>query len=109
PPTTGFCIAETAFGQPSGWPGGTCSATCNNNPCPTGSSCINVGDSTMPNRICLDSCSGPRLGQSDCRFGYVCEANTQGVGGICIPRCNTIGFSCFAGTTCDSTTGYCRP
>lgn len=108
PPNTGFCIAESVFGQPTGWPGGSCSATCNGTPCPTGSACVDVGGSGGQNLVCLETCPAPRLGQSTCRLGYLCEVNLQGTGGICIPRCNTIGFNCPSNTTCDSTTGYCR-
>jgi hypothetical protein len=109
PPANGFCIAETVFGQPTGWPGGACSASCNGVACPSGSSCLDVGGgTTAPNPICFKSCAGPRLGQSTCRGGYVCEVNVQTTGsGICIPRCNTVGFSCWQGTTCDANSGYC--
>ena len=109
PPANGFCIAETVFGQPTGWPGGACSASCNGVACPAGSSCLDVGGgSTGTNPICFKSCPSPRLGQSTCRAGYVCEVNVQVTGsGICIPRCNTAGFTCWQGTICDNASGYC--
>ena len=110
PPTNGFCIAETVFGQPTGWPGGSCSANCSNTPCPTGSSCLDVGQLSGggSNPVCFKSCAAPRLGQSTCRTGYVCEVNVQTTGsGICIPRCNTVGFDCWQGTRCDVNSGYC--
>jgi hypothetical protein len=110
PPNSGFCIAETVFGQPTGWPGGYCSATCNGTACPGGSTCVDVEDGPATNLVCLETCPAPRQGQSTCRFGYVCEVNFQSAGGpgICIPRCNTIGFNCFSNTTCDAASGYCR-
>ena len=110
PPGNGFCIAETVFGQPTGWPGGACSASCNGTACPAGSSCLDVGGGgTGSNPICFKSCPAPRLGQSTCRTGYICEVNFMTTGsGICIPRCNTVGFNCWTGTTCDPASGYCR-
>lgn len=111
PPTNGFCIAETVFGQPTGWPGGACSANCGTVGCPSGSSCLDVGGGgggTGSNPICFQSCPQPRLGQSTCRSGYLCEVNVQTTGsGICIPRCNTVGFTCWQGTRCDVGSGYC--
>lgn len=109
PPSNGFCIAETVFGQPTGWPGGSCSASCSGVACPAGSSCLDVGGgSTGTNPICFKSCAAPRLGQSNCRTGYVCEVNVQvTLAGICIPRCNTVGFTCWQGTHCDANSGYC--
>ena len=98
------------FGQPTGWPGGACSSSCSNTTCPSGSSCLDVGGAgggTGSNPICFKSCPAPRLGQSTCRTGYVCEVNVQVTGaGICIPRCNNLGFSCWQGTHCDAS-GYC--
>ena len=109
PPANGFCIAETVFGQPTGWPGGACSASCGTTACPSGSSCLDVGGGGgSSNPICFQSCPQPRLGQSTCRSGYLCEVNVQTTGsGICIPRCNTAGFECWRGTRCDVASGYC--
>ena len=109
PPTSGFCIAETVFGMPTGWPGGACSANCGTTACPSGSSCLDVGGGgSGSNPICFQSCPQPRIGQSTCRVGYVCEVNVQTTGsGICIPRCNTAGFTCWQGTRCDVGSGFC--
>lgn len=111
PPSGGWCIGETIFGQPTGWTGGTCTVSCGPTGCPTGSTCLDVGaNSGQSNPICLQSCPSPRQGQSTCRIGYNCELNfQQGTGGMCIPRCNTLGFSCWQNTRCDANSGYCVP
>ncbi len=111
PPSNGFCIPETVFGQPTGWPGGSCSASCSNLTCPMGSSCLDVGGGTTgSNPLCFKSCPAPRVGQSTCRTNYLCEVNVQVAGsGICIPRCTTAGFTCWSGSHCDAASGYCLP
>ncbi|MEW5743731.1 MAG: hypothetical protein AB1938_32765, partial [Myxococcota bacterium] len=108
PPNSGFCIPESVFGQPTGWPGGACTRTCggSTNACPPASTCVNFDSTGQP--LCIATCPSPRQGQSTCRSSYVCEFNPSAAGpGICIPRCNSPGFTCWQNTVCDFTSGYC--
>jgi hypothetical protein len=108
PPNSAFCIPESVFGQPTGWVGGTCTRTCggSTNACPTGSTCVSFDTTNQP--LCIQTCPGPRQGQSTCRPGYVCEVNLMMAGvGLCIPRCSNPGFACWKNAACDPTSGYC--
>jgi len=110
PPANGVCIPQTVVGNQTGWPGGYCSQGCGSSPCAAGSSCLNVSDDVAaPNFLCMKSCVGPRSGQSSCRASYVCEIDFGSVAGqgICLPRCDSPGFTCWPGTTCNLMTGYC--
>ena len=107
-PTNSFCIPDVAPGVgATGFVGGYCSTSCNGTPCSSGSTCIpvNSGFGTFP--VCLKECPGPRLGQSTCRNGYVCEGTAGASSGYCLPRCSNTGANCSAGTTCNTTSGYC--
>ncbi len=110
PASTGLCIPQSVVGTQTGWPGGYCTSSCATVACAAGASCINAANANgTANWLCLRSCTGPRAGQSSCRSSYVCEfdlGNPSGQG-VCIPRCNSPGFSCWAGTTCNAATGYC--
>jgi hypothetical protein len=107
PPNNALCIPETVLGQPTGWPGGTCTRPCTAMlSCPVGSSCLTFDSTSQP--LCIESCPAPRQGQSTCRTGYVCEVNANTSGsGICIPRCSNPGFTCWQNTVCSASSGYC--
>jgi hypothetical protein len=112
-PKNASCIPPSVLGAPTGWPNGYCTSRCGNSatPCPGNASCVNTGSNADAgvNTVCLETCPAPRGGQSTCRMGYVCEVNTNAFGqGICIPRCDSPGFTCFASTACDTSgSGYC--
>lgn len=55
--TSGFCIREAE----SGWPGGYCTASCRNQPCPSGGVCYSRFS------VCLSPC------EASCRDGYACS------------------------------------
>jgi hypothetical protein len=74
-----FCIPGFSGGQPTGFVDGYCSRTCDQQPCPLNSTCVEAetsGGGTI--NICLSECFG-----NSCRMGYVCEM--QGIGGVCLP------------------------
>jgi hypothetical protein len=107
-PAASFCIPDVAPGVgATGFVGGYCSTSCNGSPCVGGSTCasVNTGVGAFP--VCLKTCPTPRMGQSTCRNGYVCEGATGLMGGYCLPRCSNTGANCPTGTSCNSTTGYC--
>ena len=89
--------------------GGYCTLGCNNNvACPASSICINVDSDGGSNHLCLATCRAPRQGQSSCRPGYLCEVSGPSIGtGICLPRCDSPGFTCYPNTKCDVKSGYC--
>ncbi|RMG19540.1 MAG: hypothetical protein D6729_04980 [Deltaproteobacteria bacterium] len=66
-------------------PGGYCTRSCVDEPCPTGTSCVTFGGSSY----CFDGC----LTNSDCRSGYVCS------GGICDEACSS-DAECGGGELC---------
>jgi len=109
PPVAGLCIPESVLGVPTGWPGGYCTLGCNNNgTCPGNSICINVASDGGTDNLCLASCRAPRRGQSSCRSGYLCEVSGPSIGtGMCVPRCENAGFTCYPNTVCDAKSGYC--
>lgn len=109
PPNNGLCIPESVLMMSTGWTGGYCTAACKGpNSCPEASQCVNTGGADGGSNLCLASCRAPRQGQSTCRPGYNCEASPASFGsGICIPRCDNPGFTCFANTVCDQKSGYC--
>jgi len=86
----------------TGFPGGYCTQDCSVDACPLGSRC--VSNATVA--VCLQSCVGPRTGQSECRAGYVCEDDGTG-SGVCIPSCTTNPAGC-APAMCNVTSGYCE-
>jgi serine protease len=100
------CTADSACGANgicgTGFPGGYCTKDCAKSACPAGSKCLS-GEALS---ICLDTCTGPRAGQSTCRANYVCDDDGSGTG-VCIPNCNSIMDFCDATQTC-GTNGYCQ-
>ncbi len=110
PPSNGLCIPQSVVGNSTGWPGGYCTASCAMTACGPGSSCINAANASgVANWLCFHSCVGPRTGQSTCRSNYLCEfdlGNPTGLG-VCFPRCDSPGFTCWSGTVCSPLTGYC--
>lgn len=85
-PSSAVCFDENEGGAlPSGakqWTGGYCSQSCSDTkPCPTGSSCVDLGGGS---RSCLQNC---RPGSGDCRDGYACASVTGGEGGVCLSAC----------------------
>ncbi len=74
-----FCIPEFSSGQPTGFTGGYCSRTCDNEPCPMNGVCVEAetGGGDIVN-ICLAGCPN-----NICRAGYQCEM--QGMSGVCLP------------------------
>ncbi|MDP3153706.1 MAG: hypothetical protein Q8N23_13590 [Archangium sp.] len=74
-----FCIPEFSGGQPTGFTGGYCSRTCDNEPCPMNGVCVEAetGGGDIVN-ICLAGCPN-----NICRAGYQCEM--QGMSAVCLP------------------------
>ena len=75
-----FCIPEQSGGQPTGFPGGYCSRTCDGNPCPSNAACVEAqttGGGVV--NICLLACQS----MAQCRMGYLCDQ--QGGQGVCFP------------------------
>ena len=107
-PANSFCIPDVGPGiGATGFVGGYCSTSCNGTLCSSGSTCAFVISPVGTFPICLRDCSGPRLGQSTCRNGYVCDGVPGSMGGYCLPRCSNTGALCPTGTTCNQTSGYC--
>lgn len=75
-----FCIPEFSGGQPTGFPGGYCSRSCEGQPCPQPAVCVDAetanGDVIQ---ICLASCSATGV----CRMGYQCDTQTNQQ--VCLP------------------------
>ncbi len=92
-PEQGACVTD--------WPGGYCTRDCSTTACPAASKCYQLDTNVF---ACFATCSGPRTGRSNCRNGYVCEADAAG-GAFCVPAC-TSDNDCTPGT-CDLGTGYC--
>lgn len=87
----------------TGFPQGYCTQDCARTACPAGAKCLS-GETVS---ICLDTCTGPRRGQSTCRANYVCEDDGSGAG-VCIPACATIQDFCEAPQACNQASGYCE-
>ncbi len=127
----GFCIPEvqrradggivlTRDGgtTPTGNPGGSCSRFCWADEDCTADGTENFAEgiclirvSTIE-RACAQGCTGPLLGQSTCRPGYVCEQLTQNDGGAlptgyCEARCEVPGQTC--GNYTDGGARLCLP
>ncbi len=68
----GFCAVN--------YPGGYCSQSCDDQPCPVGSRCVLF---ESEDSFCLATCSGVG-GQGSCRGGYTCTSDGAG-GGFCLP------------------------
>lgn len=120
PPDDGYCIPATdTGGNPTGWPGGYCSATCfTEEHCGTDGICITFTDENGDDfNACQARCAAANAGQSTCRSGYICEGyllalpdggSQPSTEGICMPRCDNPGSSgCPTGSSCQSS-GYCQ-
>ncbi|MFL5318553.1 MAG: hypothetical protein ACJ790_02780 [Myxococcaceae bacterium] len=116
PPITGFCQPQVLpDGGQSGWTGGSCLADCSStqdpNYCSSTGECVGFSSTTA---YCLQKCTTPLGGQSNCRTGYVCADDGNG-GGFCYPNCNNpnIGCGSAAGYVCrtsaQANAGYCCP
>jgi hypothetical protein len=86
-------------------PGGYCSKGCggglvtSGSDCPSGSTCVQVNESSS---VCLDECGGSSGG---CRGGYICT--TADSSQVCLPGCQA-DEDCDAGMACEVATGECR-
>lgn len=80
------CAAGLACVLDARFPGGYCSAVCDDGLCPTGSTC----DPSIAPPLCLDVCSDG----SECREGYQCWRGT------CRPECRGDNDCGSAGATC---------
>ncbi len=114
--TPGICYPATSpsTGAPTGFTGGYCSAQCDhNNPsdpiCSSTGVCVGFSNSMgQAFGLCMNRCSAPEGGQSNCRTSYICETATSAGEGGCLPRCDNPGWGCPTGTTCNTGTGYCQ-
>jgi serine protease len=88
-----------------GYPGGYCTRDCNTQSCPAGSKCYLVDPATN-SRACIQTCTGPNAGQSNCRSSYVCYDDEEG-GGQCLPNCTALNVCLGTSLTCRAD-GYCR-
>lgn len=108
PPFSAFCLQDNLGGQPTGYAGGYCTATCGGgSACTTGSVCITESFFGAAQSTCRASCS--QVGQqSTCRTGYVCAPSPNS--GFCRPRCDNNGAlsACATGQMCNTTTGVCQ-
>lgn len=111
----GLCFQERfgGTGIPTGYVGGACSVACspNGTPCTQGT-CVQEtftgGGIVTTTDLCRATCPGPRLGQSTCRPGYVCNASAGSLSrGWCGPDCHNAGVTCVGSTRCRQD-GYCR-
>jgi hypothetical protein len=89
-----FCATPT-----DGFPGGYCSAACENAPCVAPGVCV-ASSATESN--CLAPCAVP----ADCRAGYTCFAVKTGAG-VCLPKCTGDADCSDPAPVCDLATGYC--
>jgi hypothetical protein len=92
--TTNYCNT-----RPSG---GYCTQRCNStdNPCPSGSTCIQEIDSDGVKRgLCLRMC----IANSGCRSDQFCPSEAK----FCIPRCQV--DTCNEGYVCNQLSGRCVP
>lgn len=90
--------------QAVGFPGGTCSSTCDSAPCPVGvGTCVDLTSTSAGAKACLRTCTA----EADCRTGYTCCA---ALGGACAPanlcpalnstNSPTLGAACAANAQC---------
>lgn len=110
PPVSAFCLQENLGGQPTGYTGGYCTATCGGSACAGGSVCITESFFGAAQSSCRANCA--RVGQqSTCRTGYVCAPSPNSANpGFCRPRCTNTGAlsACATGQMCNTTTGVCQ-
>jgi hypothetical protein len=90
-----FCAPAT-----SGFPGGYCSAACENATCVAPGLCV---PSSATESNCLAPCDVP----ADCRSGYTCLAFQST--GVCLPKCTSDTDCRDPEPVCDLSTGYCAP
>jgi hypothetical protein len=81
-----------------GFPGGYCSAACENAACVSPGVCV-PASATESN--CLAPCTVP----ADCRADYTCFAFQAA--GVCLPRCTSDAECMDPRPVCDLATGYC--
>lgn len=127
PPMHGSCWPEIYQGQPTGFVGGYCQASCvrANQPdyCGTDSACVAFSQTSA---WCYVKCSNPdggamsvggggeTPGQTTCRPGYVCTGgfNTATLG-VCTGDCRNSPANCGTGDSCQNdggpADGYCCP
>jgi len=96
-PDGGRCVTS--------YPGGYCTRDCNTVACPAGSKCYTV-DANSGAKVCIQSCSGPNQGQSNCRASYVCYDDEAG-GGECLPNCTILNICSGTSFSCAGN-GYCQ-
>lgn len=110
PPVSAFCLQENLGGQPTGYTGGYCTATCGGSACAGGSVCITESFFGAAQSSCRANCA--RVGQqSTCRTDYVCAPSPNSANpGFCRPRCTNTGAlsACATGQMCNTTTGVCQ-
>ncbi len=109
PCLNGFCVPEGGITGPTGFPGGYCSANCNNGAmCPAGATCVQSDAIGVPTKTCFAVCPTAEVGtQSICRTGYVCAPGGQDA--YCAPKCTNGGLAaCPSQRMCNPTTGLCQ-
>lgn len=107
----GFCLEESQFGQPTGYPGGYCTNTCGaigGMGCGASGLCVTEQVFGQPVSQCRSTCTGAGTGQGSCRQGYVCTLapNPGALVGYCRPNCNNGGLAMCASGQCQMN-GYC--
>lgn len=101
----GNCIQETQFGQPTGYPGGYCTASCaGGQSCSAGSVCVTDTLFGQTVSTCRGTCTGAGTGQGSCRTGYVCvlAPNPGALVGYCRPNCNNGGLAMCSTGACQA-------
>jgi hypothetical protein len=88
------CASNMCLPALAGWPGGTCSRLCPQEPCGEEATCVALDGAGY----CLAGCATP----PDCREGYACSTV-----GACLPDCR-LGWGCGAGLVCGGD-GRCEP
>jgi hypothetical protein len=91
---TGYCIPAEIDGVSTAWPGGICTAVCED-ACPTGSTCVSFGDVGL----CMADCVP---GVLPCRERYACHPELE----LCLPDCRDT-WDCGSRFVCDQESGGC--
>lgn len=90
-----FCIPAVSGGEASAWPGGICTAPCQDDATCAGGTCVAFEDSGY----CMLGCDP---GAPACRDGYVCHPSLA----VCLPDCR-VSWECGPYFVCDEATGAC--
>lgn len=91
-----FCAADG-----EGFRDGYCTNFCDDdNPCPSGSACLQVNRDSS---ICFAGCD-PSADERQCRAGYGCAASVRIPEPVCVPGC-TDDTDCDEGRTCNPASG----